>query len=268
MTAGFARTDPTRGKAFDDKDVADAYANRPPYPAALHHELIQLSSGRHAALDLGCGPGKLARVLADHFEIVDAVDPAGPMIDAGKALDHGAHPNIVWIEATAESAPMGGPYDLATAGASIHWMDHALLFPRLVQHLAPKGIVAIVGGDEPHDPPWANGYKAMMAKWIPAMGGRYDPVGFSAAVHVHEAWMDIAGRKSFTSKITQRIDDFIDGEHSRGTWVRSKMGARAEQFDADMHALLSPHAQDGVLTFEVVCGLTYGRPRSSPKPIQ
>ena len=70
MTAGFAKTDPTRGRAFDDEDVAHAYANRPPYPAALHHELIQLSSGRHAALDLGCGPGKLARVLADRKSVV------------------------------------------------------------------------------------------------------------------------------------------------------------------------------------------------------
>jgi len=55
MTAQpIARNDPTRGKAFDDLDVARAYANRAPYPPELIARLAELAPRHGTALDLGC----------------------------------------------------------------------------------------------------------------------------------------------------------------------------------------------------------------------
>jgi trans-aconitate methyltransferase len=260
-----AKTDPTRGRAFDDEDVARAYANRAPYPPELIDRLSELAPRLASALDLGCGPGKLARPLADLFERVDAVDPAAPMIAAGRELDDGLHQNIAWLVASAEDAQLHGPYDLVTAGASIHWMDHQALFPRLCTQMAPDGIVAIVGGDEAADPPWAQDWPELMSAWIGRMGGTYDRRTFGAEMTAHETWMDIAGRETITSTLAQTVEAFIDGEHSRGTWTRRKMGVeRTAAFDADLRALLTPHALDGVLTYRVETRLTYGRPRSAP----
>ena len=266
MTAQpIARNDPTRGKAFDDLDVARAYANRAPYPPELIARLAELAPRHVTALDLGCGPGKLARPLADMFERVDAVDPAAPMIAAGRDVDAGVHRNIDWVVATAEDASLSGPYDLVTAGASIHWMDHQILFPRLCAQMAPDGVLVIVGGDEAAEPPWAQEWPALMSAWIGRMGGTYDRQTFSAEMTAHEAWMDIAGRETIVSTVAQTVDAFIDGEHSRGTWSRRKMGAdRAAAFDADLRALLTPHARAGTLTYRVETRLTYGRPRLAP----
>lgn len=265
MTQPIAKTDPTRGQAFDDLDVARAYANRAPYPPELFERLGERAPRRGLALDLGCGPGKLARPLADRFDHVHAVDPAAPMIAVGRDLDAGAHPNIAWFVSTAEAAPLSGPYDLVVAGVSIHWMDHEVVFPRLCTHMAADAMVAIIGGDEADDPPWAQEWPMLMSSWISRMGGAYDRQAFAAEASAHEAWMEIAGRETITSSVSQPIEAFIDGEHSRGTWTRRKMGPdRAAAFDADLRALLTPHARDGVLTYDVRTRLTYGRPRSTP----
>lgn len=265
MTQSIAKTDPTRGQAFDDHDVARAYANRAPYPVQLFNRLAELAPRQGHALDLGCGPGKLARPLADRFGQVHAVDPAAPMITVGRELDGGAHPNIAWFVSTAEAAPPSGPYDLVVAGVSIHWMDHEVLFPRLCTHMAADGLVVIVGGDEADDPPWAEEWPTLMSNWISRMGGTYDRQTFAAEASAHEAWMDITGRETITSTVSQPLEAFIDGEHSRGTWTRQKMGPdRVKAFDADLRALLAPHARDGVLTYDVRTRLTYGRPRSTP----
>lgn len=259
MTQSIAKTDPRRGQAFDDLDVARAYANRAPYPAELFNRLCELAPRQGLALDLGCGPGKLARPLADQFGQVHAVDPAAPMIAVGLELDAGAHRNIAWFVSTAEAAPLSGPYDLVVAGASIHWMDHEVLFPRLSTHMAADGLVVIIGGDEADDPPWAREWPALMSTWIGRMGGTYDRQTFAAEASAHEAWMDIA------SSVSQPLEAFIDGEHSRGTWTRQKMGPdRAAAFDADFRALLTSHTSEGVLTYDVRTRLTYGRPRSTP----
>src|SRR6266480_483073 len=49
-----------------------------------------LSPGRGRALDFGCGVGRHAQALAEHFERVDGVDIAPSMIDAARRLNrHG-----------------------------------------------------------------------------------------------------------------------------------------------------------------------------------
>lgn len=97
------------------------------------------------------------------------------------------------------------------------------------------------------------------------MGWTYDRQTFAAEAGAHEAWMTIAARQTITSTVTQSIEAFIDGEHSRGTWTRRKMGPeRSAAFDADLRALLTQHAQGGVLTYQVRDQLTVGSPNPTP----
>jgi trans-aconitate methyltransferase len=123
---------------FDDADVARCYAHRAPYAPELYAFLLALVPRRERALDLGCGPGKIALELAKHFATVEALDPAAPMIAVGRESDMS---NIIWICSGAEEGIGGGPYDLVTAGASLHWMQHDIVFPKLAATLSPGGVV-------------------------------------------------------------------------------------------------------------------------------
>lgn len=252
-----AINDTHRRHAFDDPDVASAYARRAPYPDTLIARLAELSPGPGRLLDLGCGPGKLALPLAERFDHVDAVDPAEAMITAAKAL--GPPANIRWIVADAEAAPLAGSYDLITAGASIHWMRVSVLFPRLRPHIAQDGLFAVIAGDEAHRPPWDEHWPAFLRRWIERMGGTFDRPACEAEAEAYRPWIDVQGEEVFPSIIRQSIEDFIHGEHSRGSWTRRKMGpARANAFDAELRDLLAPYAENGVLTYEVRTRLTYG----------
>jgi SAM-dependent methyltransferase len=126
------------GASFEEEDVVENYAFRPPYPEAIFARLAEISPTRAAALDIGCGPGKVARPLARFFDSVTAVDPSGNMIALGRSLPGGDAANIEWIEGFAEDFAIGERrFDLTVAAASIHWMDHQRLFPRLARHGRP-----------------------------------------------------------------------------------------------------------------------------------
>lgn len=254
------------GGEFEDEDVVRSYRYRPPYPEALHARLIEIASGRRRLLDLGCGPGKLARGLAARFEAVDAVDPSRAMLAAGQALDRGEHSNIRWIEADAETAPLDGPYDLAVAGASIHWMRHEEVMPRLAQALQRGAPLALVDGDGPSEAAWRDAFQAVVVRWVEKSGRTWDDSAHKALVSAHLPWIDILGEETFTHTVQQPLDHFIETQHSRATWARSRMGAEVQAFDAELRAALEPFATGGALSFAVKVRLAWGTPRLTPRP--
>jgi SAM-dependent methyltransferase len=264
LTSAAFILDRDRGRTFDDEDVALCYPLRAPYAPELYRFLLQQVAGRDRALDLGCGPGKIARVLADSFAKVEAVDPSGSLLRIGQNLDSGDHPNIRWIHATAEDAALDGPYDLITAGASLHWMDHAAVFPKLAASLRPQGLIAVVNGDGASaEAAWDDDWKVFLASWLERLGHIPSEAGFAAAVRSYEAWMQVEGKESFTYVFVQEVEDFITCQHSRETWARSKLGPElARAFDEELRALLEPRAKHGRLTFPVTSTLVWGRPLS------
>ncbi|MDP3820414.1 MAG: class I SAM-dependent methyltransferase [Burkholderiales bacterium] len=248
------------GAEFEDIDVARAYRARSAYPPELYARLCGLAPGRTRALDLGCGPGKLALGLAEAFGEVFAVDPSAAMLGAGRELDQGRHGNVRWVQATAEAFPIPTPCDLIVAGASIHWMDHAVVFPKLAAALGREGVFAVVDGDGPHDASWKAGYLALLARWVGRMGGEFGDPAFRARMTAHEAWIEVMGRETFAATVQQDVEDFIESEHSRATWARAKMGAElAGRFDADLRDLLTPYARLGQIEFQTLSNILWGR---------
>jgi len=263
-------TQPDRSGAaeFQDEAVVAAYVHRAPYPDALYRRLLELMPARRAVLDLGCGPGKIARGLAPRVGEVLAVDPSAAMLRLGQALEGGDAANIRWICAAAEDLALGdAALDLAVAGAAIHWMQPAKLFPMLARALAPGAPLALVDGDGPSEAPWRAAYQQVIQAWVERLGRTWNDPAHQALVHAHDAWFDVEGEESFTASVRQPAEALIAGEHSRATWSLARLGpALAAAFDADLRAALAPWADDaGCVTYEVRSRIVWGRPRPIPR---
>jgi ubiquinone/menaquinone biosynthesis C-methylase UbiE len=111
-----------------------------------HGELLrQLPASMERALDVGCGAGEFARLLAGRAGMVDAVDASPAMIAAARASSPHC-PNVNWIEGDVLSLALEpASYDAVTAIASLHHMplDDALC--RFAELVRSGGTVAILG---------------------------------------------------------------------------------------------------------------------------
>jgi SAM-dependent methyltransferase len=254
---------------FAEADVARSYAARPPYAPALFEHLLAQIPGRGRALDIGCGPGTIAIALADHFAEVIALDPSAPMLEAGRTADAGRHPNLVWLQARAEDLESERGFDLVTAGTSIHWPDHARLFPKLAawtEHLAVIVNAELAVPCEVEATEFLKRWLDVMAARTPELRGPYDTVAFAAEGRRHEAWIDITQRRSFAHRIRQRVETYIEAQHSTATFSRAAMGEDlTAAYDAELDALIRPYSQGGTVELSYVSTLTMGRPRATPK---
>src|SRR5271169_5897777 len=90
-------------EAFKDRQVVEVYRHRPPYPDEVFDILAGLiTTEPRVVLDVGAGPGDIARHLVEIAERVDAVDPSQPMIEQGRRLPNGDHPHLQWISGKVE----------------------------------------------------------------------------------------------------------------------------------------------------------------------
>ncbi|MCW5632743.1 MAG: methyltransferase domain-containing protein [Rubrivivax sp.] len=101
-------------------------------------------------IDLGCGTGQLVRLMAQrwpaaHVLGVDASQAMLAKARAETATDQAAAARITWRQADLSRwQPEGAPPQLVYSNAALHWLpEHATLFPRLAQALAPGGVLAV-----------------------------------------------------------------------------------------------------------------------------
>ena len=91
---------------FKDPRVIAAYPARPPYAHGAIELLSDLAIDRpRRVLDIGCGPGDIARRLAPLVDHLDAVDFSAGMIELGRRLPGGDAANLSWVLAAVEDAP-------------------------------------------------------------------------------------------------------------------------------------------------------------------
>jgi trans-aconitate 2-methyltransferase len=91
--------------------------------------------------DLGCGAGNVTALLAERFPEahLTGLDSSPEMIDTASAT-----PGIEWVVGDIDTWDPGHAVDLIFANAALHWIDdHDSLFPRLMRHLRPGGVLAV-----------------------------------------------------------------------------------------------------------------------------
>lgn len=95
------------------------------------------------AVDLGCGPGPLTRLLADRWPsaTVRGVDSSADMI--ATAQQHAIDGRLDFVVGDITSWEPERPVDVLVANAALHWVPgHLDLIPRFVSALAPRGVLA------------------------------------------------------------------------------------------------------------------------------
>lgn len=257
------------GNHFAARSVARNYVHRPPYsPEVTDTLLALLPPTSRVVLDAGCGPGKIALGLRERVERVDAVDPSEEMIAVGRALPGGDDPKINWICARLEDADLHPPYGLITCGVSFHWMDADVALARFAETLASAGSFALVSGDAPADPPWHDAELEIMSGFIERLQGKRPQflatsrAALERPLLEHPRFRRAGFRITAPHPVRQSVDDYLACQHSRATWSVDFMGPEmTAEFDARMHALLSPHARDGMLDYVVQTRVEWGIPQ-------
>lgn len=244
--------------AFQLDDVVEQYHLRAPYPSTLVPFLIKLAEPiGGCVLELGCGNGKITRDLAPHVERIDAVDISARMIENARGAPGGTHPSIRWIEGRAEEAPLDGPYALAIAGASLHWMDWETVLPRVARHLRPRAPVAIVVSVEV-PPRWAEQLREMISRY--SVIQNWERADLIALLESRGIYQQTGKTELRPEPYERTIDQYIDGQHATSGLPRERMGEeKARAFDEEVRALVTPHARDGVLELAAAAQIDWGR---------
>jgi SAM-dependent methyltransferase len=254
--------------------MAENYLFRPPYPAEVYDVLLELIRGHlRIILDAGCGTGKITFGLLDRIDRADAIDPSDAMLHVARNRPEAASEKIRWIHAAIEDAPLDPPYGLIVAASSIHWMDLDRTLPRFADALADGAMLAVLDGDAPVDAPWEREETAFMIEFLAARDGRrpiwWKTVSerFAEPVLAHPAFERLGHRITAPVSFSQSVADYLRCQHSRATWSENHLGEKASaEFDAAMTAILSRHARDGMLTFNVQTRIEWGRVSKSTGP--
>ncbi|KAF8587861.1 S-adenosyl-L-methionine-dependent methyltransferase [Ramaria rubella] len=138
---------------------AQQYAeNRPAYPQVLYEHIFAehaRGGGRFEfVVDVGCGPGRATRDLAQAFEHAIGLDPGQEMLNVargrGSKTKSGEDIRFEVCEAEhiadAPGVPVG-KVDMITAATAAHWFDMKKFWPQAAKLLRPGGTVAF----------WTNG---------------------------------------------------------------------------------------------------------------
>ena len=246
---------------FKNQSLAETYELRPPYPEETYRILLSLlGESRGKVLDVGCGPGKIARSLVDRVEGVDAVDFSQEMIRVGQSLNNGDHPNLRWINGRVEEVQLYPPYDMVTAGASIHWMEWSVVFPKFKELLTTDEYLVIIDGDRPIGSPWHDAELSLIHKY--STNRHHEQIDLIQELvnrrHLHL----IEDKQTRPIRFSQSLTDYVQSFHSRESMSKEHMGAEnVKAFDAELSHILSDFIDDkGLLSFQLEARVTWGRP--------
>lgn len=258
---------PEFASVFQDDSVVYAYRFRPPYPL----ETIQFLAGLavdfpRRVLDVGCGTGDIARLLASFVEKIDAVDISADMIDYGTRLQGGDNPSITWIHGRVEETQLSDKYALITAGESFHWMAWDLVLARFADILAAHGVVAIVERNWEGPAPLSDCLSSLIPRYT--TNRDYRPYDLIAELENRGLFRKLGEQQSKPIVWQPSIDEYIECRHSQNGLSHDRMGEDAIAFDAALRETLEDLTQSGVieqredlLQLSVRATIVWGTPR-------
>ncbi|MBN8928924.1 MAG: class I SAM-dependent methyltransferase [Rhodospirillales bacterium] len=247
------------------RSVAPHYViGRPAYaPRLLERVAAAVGLGRgDAVLDLGCGPGQLARGFAAMAGQVVGMDPEPEMLRVAAALSEEV-PNLTWATGGSDDVgPGAGRFRLVVMGRSFHWMDRADTLRRLDGIVVPGGAVALFQTSHPETPDngWVADYSALRRGYGSGEADRHRRPGWVR----HEALLlDSAFRRLDVHAVIERRTVTEDALVLRALSMSSsspdRLGEQRAALERDVRSFFRDRAAAGVLTEVIESQALIGR---------
>jgi SAM-dependent methyltransferase len=185
---GFAgRRGMIQGTHYTDPRLAALYDALNP-PGADTDFYLRLAQGApKRVLDLGCGTGQLAAVLASRGHAVTGVDPAAAMLEIGRRQPDGER--VDWVEGDARGVALDRRFDLIIMTGHAFQVfltdaDIRAVLANARRHLAPEGRFALETRN-----PAARAWEG----WTPEATRRHVTLAGIGAVEIHIRVTSMAG---------------------------------------------------------------------------
>jgi len=209
-------------------------------------------------VDLGCGTGTVTALLRARWpqaEIV-GVDSSPAMLERARA----ALSDVAWKLDDLQQWTPAEQVDLLVSNAALHWLDdHATLFPRLLSHLTPGGVLAVQMPAQHHAPSHEIGYElAESPRWRERLRHLVRRRPILEAHQYYSLLRPLASSLElwFTEYIQTLSGDNPVAEFTKGsfvgTWLSALRADEARDFEADYRrriALAYPSGADGLTLF-------------------
>ena len=245
------------------RTASDYATHRAGFPEALFERLLRdgvVAPGQRL-LDLGTGTGSLARGFARRGLQVTGLDPALPLLEQARRLDHAAGVAVRYVAARAESTGLAEmSFDVVSAGQCWHWFERARAAQEVRRLLRAGGRVVIAHFD-----------------WLPLPGNvveaterlirQHNPGwALGGGTGLHPAWLADLAVAGFAGLETFSFDQAVG--YSRAAWrgrIRASAGIAASldaaavaRFDAEHEALLARDFPDEPLRVPHRCWVAIG----------
>ena len=242
---------------------------RAPYAeAAIEFAVRRLGLERRSRLiDLGCGPGTLARRFAPRVAEVVAMDPDPDMLAEGRRLaTSGGIANISWMQAgSAELGELEGTFRGAVMGQSFHWMDRDQVLGDLHRLIDDGGGIALInpGRRRPQES-WEPVAEDVVERYL----GRRPPHPQKNAEPHHEPALrrsafEITDDVEFASTIRRDVRSVIGAVYSVSSSTQRLFGDRRGEFERDLEAALADACPGGVFHETIETGVIVALRRGS-----
>jgi SAM-dependent methyltransferase len=232
-------------RRFDDR-VDDYERWRPGYPAGVEAALREAGLGAAGDVaDVGCGTGKLARVLLEAGHRVVGVEPGAAMRAAARrAL--GTHPRWRLVAGRAEATGLAGAcVDAVTAAQAFHWFEPDAARAEFRRVLRPGGLAALVWNDRDVDGcPMLAEYERLLRAHAPAYAALERRGGGDAGVHAFFAPSRALER---SLPLVQRLPwEGVAGRARSASYV-PRDGPDHDALFAGLRAAFERHARHGLV---------------------
>lgn len=245
--------DPTRYRTA----AAHYEPGRVPYASSLIHRVTEVTGlgPLHRVLDLGCGPGPLARSFAPLAREVIAIDPSPEMLAEARVLAKQAA-NIRFLAGSSyDLDPALGPFHLVVMGRSFHWMDRVDTLRRLDQMIEPAGAVALFYDSAPAIPAnaWRKAWNDIRERYEPDTGPHdHDPDWIRNEAVLLESPFALLERLGVIERRTIDVETLVQRALSMGSTSPAHLGENMPAMVAEIRAALADVREEVVETSALV----------------